>query len=93
MRHPKDKDYGEWIVSDPPITPVSVDHIQGVQILHDSSGRPDFVEVSFRSADGDPFQTLRMDYVNALALLSMLKAMQLDEGTPFPDDPRGSSPA
>ncbi len=89
MPHPNDRDYGQWVVSDPPLEAISVDHIQGVQILHDTSGRPDQVEVSFRSADDEPFQLLRMDYLNSLALLSMLKCMQLDEGTDFPEDPRG----
>ena len=91
MSHPKDKDYGEWIISDPPIEPISADHVLGVHISHDTSGRPDQVEVAFRSADSEPFQKIRMDYLNALALLSMLKAMQLDEGTPFPETPQPSS--
>lgn len=89
MSHRNDKTYGEWIISEPPIEPISVDHILGVHVIHDSSGRADLVEISWQSAGLEPFQTLRMDYLNALATLSMLKCMQLDEGTPFPGDPRG----
>lgn len=91
MPHKNDKVYGEWIICEPPIDPISADHILGVHILHDKSGRPDQVEISWQSAGAEPFQTVRMDYLNALALLSMLKSMQLDEGTPFPDDPRARS--
>lgn len=86
--HPKDKTYGEWIINDPPTDPVIADHILGLHLGHDKSGRPDFVEISWQTAGEGPCQVLQLDYLNALFLLSMLKSAQLDEGSPFPDDPR-----
>lgn len=86
--HPKDKDYGEWVINDPPTDPIIADRILGLHVAHDQSGRPDFVEISWQTAEAEPFQVLQLDYPNALFLLSVLKSMQLDEGTPFPEDPR-----
>jgi hypothetical protein len=80
--------YGDFAVSVSPLPVEGADRILGVQLSRDPQGRPDFVTVQYQSAEGQPFRSVRMDYVNALFLLSCLKSMQLDEGTPFPDDPR-----
>lgn len=85
------KEYGKWAVSEPPHPVSNADHILGAQVSHDAKGRPDFVTIQYRSADGDGFYDIRMDYLNALFLLSCLKSIQLDEGTPFPEDPRARS--
>lgn len=86
--HPKDEIYGEFFFSEPPVEPIVVDRILGIHSLHDKQGRPEFVHLAWQTAGQEPFQTLQLDYPNALFLLSILKSMQLDEGTPFPDDPR-----
>lgn len=86
-----DKHYGEWAITSPPIPVSNADRILGVHIAHDKQRRPDFVTVQYQTADGCGVDSVRMDYLNALFLLSCLKSMQLDEGTPFPDDPRAPS--
>jgi len=83
-----DKHYGEWTVTIPPVPVLNADRILGVHIAHDKQDRPDFATVQYQTADGSGVQAIRMDYLNALFLLSCLKCLQLDEGSPFPDDPR-----
>lgn len=83
-----DKHYGEWAVTVPPIPVLNADRILGVHISHDNQQRPDFVTVQYQTADGSGIQSVRMDFVNSMFLLSCLKSLQLDEGVPFPDDPR-----
>lgn len=62
----------------------------GAALVTDRKGRPEWVDIQFQAADADgPFQQVRMDFPNALFLLSYLKSIQLDSGVPFPDDPRG----
>lgn len=82
------KIYGEWLVSEPPLPVADADRILGVQLSTDAKGRPEWVDIQFQSA-GEGFRQFRMDLPNALFLLSCLKSIQLDTGTPFPDDPRG----
>lgn len=83
--------YGEFVASTRPIPTSNADRILGCQLLSDRKGRPEWVYLQFETADGDGrFHQVRMDFPNALFLLSCLKSMQLDTGTPFPDDPRGS---
>lgn len=86
-----DKHYGEWAVTIPSVPECSADRILGVHISHDSQDRPDFVTLQYQSAGDPPVQSVRMDFVNAMFLLSCLKSLQLDEGIPFPDDPRAPS--
>ena len=83
-----DKHYGEWVVTIPPVPVLNADRILGIHIAHDSQNRPDFVTLQYQTADGAGIQSVRMDFVNAMFLLSSLKSLQLDEGVPFPDDPR-----
>ena len=80
--------YGDWTVYVPPIEPVVADHISGVLLSYDKQRRPEWVDIQWQSACDNKLHQLQMDFLNALRLLSMLKAMQLDTGTPFPDDPR-----
>lgn len=83
----REKAYGQWAASDPPIAPARADHILGCQLQFDKSDRPDTVTIQYQAA-GAGVRAVEMDYANALFLLSALKSMQLDVGTPFPDDPR-----
>jgi len=81
--------YGEWEVGiDLPFPIQHADHILGARVLLDTKRRPEFVELQWRSADDGQTHQTRMDWLNALALLSFLKCMQLDSGWPFPLDPR-----
>ena len=80
------RSYGEFIVS-PDLSVEVADHILGTRIELDVRRRPDQVAIQFQTTAG--YRELRMDFLQALALLSMLKAIQLDTRTPFPDDPRG----
>ncbi|SDC30061.1 hypothetical protein SAMN05444678_102238 [Sphingomonas sp. YR710] len=77
--------YGEFATG-AAVRPVRADHILGCRIELDAKRRPDQLAVQFRNPDG--FHEVRMDFVQALFLLSTLKAIQLDTGTSFPDDPR-----
>jgi hypothetical protein len=88
MASDRDKIYGEWAISDPAEPANVVDRILGTQLLYDSKGRPEWVEIQFQSAS-EGVATVRTDFPNALFLLSCLKSLQLDSGVPFPDDPRG----
>ena len=80
--------YGEWTVSIPPIEPLHADRIRGALVLFDKQRRPEWVDIQWESAGDKVCHQLQMDFQNALFLLSVLKAIQLDTGTPFPDDPR-----
>ncbi|UZK67818.1 hypothetical protein [Sphingomonas sp. M1-B02] len=84
-----EKIYGEWLISVDPLRISNADQILGVQLLCDCRGRPEFVDFQYQTADQDlSIQEVRMDWSNALALLSYLKSLQLDSGQPFPLDPR-----
>lgn len=78
--------YGEFALQIPAQSQ-RADRILGCQLETDRSGRPDQVRVQYFSTGG--VETVQMDFVEALALLSFLKSMQLDSGVSFPDDPRG----
>lgn len=83
------KIYGEWAFSSGDLPVSNADRILGIRVSVDAKGRPEAVDLQYQTADGDqPFREVRMDFVNALFLLSALKSMQLDSGYPFPDDPR-----
>jgi hypothetical protein len=82
--------YGEFVVSTQPIPTANADRILGAALVPDSKGRPEWVDIQYETADPNGrFQQIRMDFPNALFLLSCLKSIQLDTGVPFPDDPRG----
>lgn len=81
--------YGEFVVSTQPIPTVNADRILGAALVTDSKGRPEWVDVQYETADPNGrFRQIRMDFPNALFLLSCLKSIQLDSGVPFPNDPR-----
>lgn len=61
--------------------------ILGVRLARDTEGHPAAVGVQWLDENRKPVG-LTMDFRNAIALLAMLKAMQLDLDAPFPDDPR-----
>ena len=85
--------YGEFVVSlsSGGDRPSNADRIRGARLCLDPQGRPEWVDLQFASADGgSQLREVRMAFVEALFLLSLLKSIQLDSGTPFPDDPRGS---
>lgn len=82
------KIYGEFAFSVPPVPHEHADQILGCQLVSDSKGRPDEVRLQYQTAEPGIFREVRMDYLQALFLLSCLKSIQLDSGTPFPDDPR-----
>ena len=81
--------YGEWVSSTDPIPTSNADRILGTLLVSDKWGRPEWVDIQYQTADGEMFQQVRMDFENAMFLLSCLKSIQLDTGTHFPDDPRG----
>lgn len=81
--------YGEAVLGVAPDRIVSVDHVMGGLLSTDSQGRPTSLDLHYQSADGPGPRALRLDWPNAMFLLSLLKSMQLDTGTSFPDDPRG----
>ena len=61
--------------------------VLGVRARLNDKREPDSVEIQWESSEGEVHQ-LELDWLNALALLSFLKCMQLDSGWPFPNDPR-----
>jgi hypothetical protein len=82
------KPYGEFVVSTHAISTANVDRVLGAALVSDRKGRPEWVEVQYETAEPGRFQQIRMDFPNALFLLSCLKSIQLDSGVAFPDDPR-----
>ncbi|MGI8704292.1 MAG: hypothetical protein ACR2JJ_00570 [Sphingomicrobium sp.] len=89
MAHPKDKTYGEWMASNQPPAMIHADRILGAHVSHDTQGRPEWVVIQWQNGPGPDYEQMQLDFPNALALLSMLKSIQLDSGVPFPNDPRG----
>lgn len=65
------------------------DRIAGGLLERDVRDRPWRFELHY-TVGGKP-QILRMPFDDAMALLSVVKAIQLDTGIPFPDDPRAPS--
>ena len=65
----------------------SVGQIRGGLLETDKRGTPKAVAVHFAGPQGP--HELRIGFGDAMYLLSMLKAIQLDLDIPFPDDPRG----
>lgn len=65
--------------------------ILGLRLWCDTANqRPEQVELQIEWA-GHRFSDLQMPFVEAMALLTMLRAMQLDTGFQLPDDPRAPS--
>lgn len=91
MPQPRSGTYGEWRVSSQPRKVFHADRILGAKLSRDSSGRPEWVEFQWQDAPGADFHQMQLDFPNAIALLSMLKCLQLDSGVDFPDDPRAPS--
>lgn len=83
---PEGRTYGEWAITVPAIEIQHAHYILGASVLPDKEGNPAFVDVQWRSSDG--VQQVRIEWKNALALLTFLKCIQLDAGWPFPLDPR-----
>lgn len=81
--------YGRFLVGMPHSPDQGVDRIEGVRLSTDRAGQPDWIELQYRRAGEDRVQQMQMPWLEAMALLSMLKCLQLDAGFPFPDDPRG----
>lgn len=89
MSRPAGPTYGKWFIpSGPPMKVEHADHILGAQVLLDKKNRPEFVDLQWQSSDDGAVHQVRLDWLNALALLSFLKSIQLDSGQPFPNDPR-----
>jgi hypothetical protein len=82
--------YGEIVVSTGKIPTVTVDRISGGRIERDASGKPARLHLHY-FAGGQP-QVMVVGFLDGMFLLSVLKSIQLDTKTPFPDDPRGKSP-
>ena len=83
--------YANWYQSVPPQEPIHADRISGGQLWYDQQDRPEWVTIQWQDGGEQLYHTLQMDFPNAMFLLSVLKSMQLDTGTPFPDDPRPRS--
>ena len=66
--------------------------IIGLRLLYDGGQEQKPATVTLQIAwAGRRFSDLRMPFVEAMALLTMLRAMQLDTGFELPDDPRAPS--
>lgn len=84
------KPYGHVLVGARPIPRVpDADRILGGLLEFDIHGKPDAFALHYESTEGP--RELRMDFGNLMFLLSIAKAVQLDCGIPFPDDPRAPS--
>lgn len=89
MSNPKDRTYGEWFVSVPPVDAQCVDHTLGARLSYSPNGDPEILAVQFGLEQG--VVQLELKFADAMFLLSCLKSLQLDSGIPFPNDPRARS--
>ena len=65
----------------------NADRIQGVQL--EAGPTPDRSIVRMQYTDAQSrWHDLRMGFLDAMYLLNLLRAIQLDEGFEMPDDPR-----
>ena len=79
--------WGSFLVGTSPVPQLpAVGHILGVQLQRDDRDQPSQIHVQYESSDGH--YQLSMPFLDGMFLLSLLKAIQLDTDTPFPDDPR-----
>jgi hypothetical protein len=76
--------YGEWGV---PVPELHADRIQGGQVRFGEDGKPVSIAIQFLSSKKG-WYALEFPFLDGMFLLSTLRAIQLDCGFPFPDDPR-----
>jgi hypothetical protein len=88
MPHGTAQVFGEWIYDSQPPTALHADRILGARISYDGAGRPEWVDLQWQDQAGAEYCQVQIDFPNAMFLLSLLKSIQLETGTPFPDDPR-----
>lgn len=79
-----DTKYGDFTFDHVVMLPAG--HIRGALLRRDDKGQAVKVEIQLISL-GKTAQ-IDLDVRNAMFLLSVLKAIQLDNQIPFPDDPR-----
>jgi hypothetical protein len=83
--------WGEIRLGEPgAVTALTAGRILGVRLARDEQGKPAAVGVQWLDERGHPVG-LTMSFLDAIALLANLKAMQLDLDAPFPEDPRDPS--
>lgn len=79
--------YGKFAVGPAGAVPsIHANEIMGFRVGRSPDGRPAGIDLQFRS-QGQP-HSVTIPILDALALLGMLKSMQLNEDLPFPEDPR-----
>jgi len=83
----KPKVYGNVFATNASVQEMDVGHISGGLLRYAPDGAPSGLEVHI----GDPQQPqkLFLSFGDAMFLLSMLRAIQLDHEIDLPDDPRG----
>ena len=82
--------YGQVAVYGDGVIPTAhVDQIHGLRVGRRPDGEPAGIELQFDV--GDKRQHLTIPTIEAIALLAYLKAFQLNEDLPFPEDPRDAT--
>lgn len=74
--HDRDRLWGQWLFSTRPLEPIRADGLMGARLVHDPKGRPEWVEIQWRTSEGEFYQHLEMDYQSAMALLDWLEAIR-----------------
>lgn len=83
------KFYGDWLFGEG-ANEFPVGHILGSRLLYGRDHEAHRIEVQIAPPDNSGrVAVLQFPFLEAMALLSLLKAAQLDCGFPMPDDPRG----
>ncbi len=78
--------YGEFFI-DPTVT-IPTEHASHIRGCRVGRVKGEFAGIDLHyEVDGKP-RSMTIDRGNAMYLLSLLKCLQLNEGLPFPDDPR-----
>ena len=85
----KGKAYGRAILPVPLKDSRRADHILGGLLERTIDGKPHQFRLQFEASNGPA--ELVMSFGDMMFLLSVVKAIQLDTATPFPDDPRAPS--
>lgn len=80
------KIYGDCFVTTAPTEEMAAGHIGGCLLRYGQDGRPASLEIHAGSPSQP--QKVHLSFGDAMFLLGVLKAIQLDHNIQFPDDPR-----
>lgn len=82
------RSYGKLVQNVKPATHLTVGHILGGTLIWSDNNQAESVYI--QATKDKQLQRFDLSFGDAMFLLSILRAVQLDTGVSMPDDPRGS---